>query len=69
MYIVIQCCQSSIVEYGTTVSVVDCVKFSALVNQCVMPSCSLGGSTYPQKEKKKPGTHHIIKYVLPVYII
>jgi hypothetical protein len=55
MYIVIQCCQSSIVEYGTTVSVVDCVKFSALVNQCVMPSCSLGGSTYPQKEKKKAG--------------
>ena len=52
MYIVIQCGLSSIVEYGTTVSVVDCVKFSVLVNQCVMPSCSLGGSTYPQKKKK-----------------
>ena len=24
---------SSIVEYGTTISVVDCVKFSVLVNQ------------------------------------
>jgi hypothetical protein len=59
MYIVIQCGRSSIVEYGTTVSVVDCVKFSVLVNQCVMPSCSLGGSTYPQK-KKMPGTHHIM---------
>ena len=34
MYIVIQCGRSSIVEYGTTVSVVDCVKFSVLVNQC-----------------------------------
>ena len=44
MYIVIQCVLSSIVEYGTTISVVDCVKFSVLVNQCVRPSCSLGGS-------------------------
>ena len=66
MYIVIQCGRSSIVEYGTTVSVVDCVKFSVLLNQCVMPSCSLGGSTYPQKKTKKktkkpmPGTHHIM---------
>ena len=52
MYIVIQCGRSSIVEYGTTVSVVDCVKFSVLVNQCVRPSCSLGGYTYPQKKKQ-----------------
>jgi hypothetical protein len=59
MYIVIQCCLSSIVEYCTTISVVDCVKFSVLVNQFVRPSCSLGGSTYPKKNPK-PGTHHII---------
>ena len=52
MYIVVQCGLSSIVEYGTTISVVDCVKFSALVNQCVRPSCSLGYSTYPQKNLK-----------------
>ena len=41
MYIVIQCGLSS------TISGVDCVKFSVLVNQCVRPSCSLGGSAYP----------------------
>ena len=41
---------SSIVEYGTTISVVDCVKFSVLVNQCVKSSCNLGGTTYPQKK-------------------
>jgi hypothetical protein len=51
MYIVVQCGLSSIVEYGTTMSVIDCVKFSVLVNQCVRPSCSLGSSTYPQKNK------------------
>ena len=42
---------TSKVEDGTTISVVDCVKFSVLVNQCVGPSCSLGNSTYPQKTK------------------
>ena len=46
MYIVVQCGLSSIVEYGTTISVVDFVQFSVLVNQCVIPSCTLGGSTY-----------------------
>jgi hypothetical protein len=51
MYIVVQCGLSSIVEDGTTISVVDCVKFSVLVNQCIRPSCSLRGSTYPQKNK------------------
>ena len=44
MYIVVQCGQASIVEDGTRISVVDCVKFSVLVNQCVRPSCSLGDS-------------------------
>jgi hypothetical protein len=29
MYIVVQCCLSSIVEYGATNYVVDCVTFSA----------------------------------------
>ena len=53
MYIVIQCGLSSIVEDGTTISVVDCVKFSVLVNHCVRPSCSLVGSTYPQKKQQK----------------
>ena len=53
MYIVVQCGLSSIVEYGKAISVVDCVKFSVLVNKCVRPSCSLGGSTYPQKNKKQ----------------
>ena len=51
MYIVVQCGLSSIVEYGTTISVVDCVNFSVLVNQYVRLSCSLGGYTYPQKNK------------------
>ena len=63
MYIVVQCDLSSIVEYGTTTSVVDCVKFPVLVNQCVRPSCCLGGSTYPKKKnqkKTKPSTHHIM---------
>ena len=46
MYIVVQCGQASIVEDGTRISVENCVKFSVLVNQCVRPSCSLGGSTY-----------------------
>ena len=50
---------SSIVEYGTTISVVDCVKFSVLVNQCVSPSCSLGGSTYPQKNKAGHSPHNV----------
>ena len=58
--IVVQCGLSSICEDGTTTSVVDCVQFSVLVNKCVRPSCSLGGSTYPKKKKTKPGTHHIM---------
>ena len=60
----IQCGLLSICEDGTTISVVDCVKFSVLVNKCVRPSCSLGGSTYPQKtpSKTKPGTLHIMYY-------
>ena len=52
IYIVVQSGLSSIVEYGTAISVVDCVKFSVLANQCVKPSCSFGGSTYPQKNNK-----------------
>jgi hypothetical protein len=51
MYIVVQCGLSSSVEYGTTISVVDCVNFSVLVNQYVRLSCSLGGYIYPQKNK------------------
>jgi hypothetical protein len=49
MYTVVQCGLSSIVEYGTAISVVDCVTFSVLANQFVRPSCSFGGSTYPKK--------------------
>ena len=64
LYIVVQCGLSSICEDGTMNSVVDCVQFSVLVNKCVRPSCSLGGSTYPQqqqkKKKTKPGTYHIM---------
>ena len=52
MYIVVQCGLSSIVEYDTTISVVDCVKKFVLVNQCVRLSCSLEGSTYPKKKNK-----------------
>jgi hypothetical protein len=55
MYIIVQCGLSSIVEYGTAISVVDCVQLSASVNKGVRPSCTLGSSTY----KKKTGTHHI----------
>ena len=65
LYIVVQCGLSSICEEGTTIFVVDCVKFSVLVNKCVRPSCNLGGSTFPQKNKKnktKSGTHHIMYY-------
>ena len=40
---------SVVCEDGTTISVVDGVNFSVLVNKCVRPSCSLGGSTYPPK--------------------
>jgi hypothetical protein len=36
MCIVAQCGLLSIVEYGTTVSVVDCVQFSVYVNQIFM---------------------------------
>ena len=50
LYIVIQCGRSSICEDDTTISLVDCVKFSVLVNKYVRPSCSLGGSTYPKKK-------------------
>lgn len=57
MYIVVKSGLLSIVEYGTTVSVVDCVQFAVYVNQCVRPSCSLRDSAYPQK---KPDTHHIM---------
>ena len=45
---------SSIVEYGTTISVVDCVKFSVLVNQCRV-FMWFRGSTYPQQQKNKAG--------------
>ena len=48
MYIIAKYGLSSIFEYGATISVVDCVECSVLVNQCVKPSCSLGGSTYPE---------------------
>ena len=58
VYIVVQC-GLVIVEYGTAISVVDCVKFSVLPNQCVRPSCSFGGSTYPQKNNK---AGHYIMY-------
>ena len=60
LYIVVQCGLSSICEDSTTISVVDRVKFSVLVNKCVRPSCSLGGSTYHKKKpntQTKPGTH------------
>jgi hypothetical protein len=53
LYIVVQFGMSSICEEGTTISVVDCVQFSVLVNKCVRPSCSLGTSTYPQKKTQK----------------
>jgi len=59
-------CRSSIVEYGTTISVVDCVKFSVLVNHGVRPSCSLGGSTYPQKKKAGHSPYNII-FVHDIY--
>ena len=61
MYIVVQCGLSSIVEYGTTTSVVDCLKFPVLVNQCVRPSYSLGGSTltYPQKNKARHSPYNV----------
>ena len=54
LYIVVQCGLSSICEDGTTIFVVDCVKFSVLVNKCVRSSCPLGGSTYPPKKNNKP---------------
>ena len=53
MYIVVQCGLSSVVEYGTIISVVNCVTFSVLVNHGIRPSCSLGGSTYPQKKESR----------------
>jgi hypothetical protein len=37
MYIVVQCDLSSIVEYGATIYVVDCVKNCVLVNYCARP--------------------------------
>ena len=54
---------SSIVEYGTTIYVVNCVTFL-----CISPSCTLGVTTYPQKKKKKtnPGTHHIKYHFWPM---
>ena len=53
MYVVVQCGLSSVVEDGTTISVVDCVKCSVLVNHCVRRSCSFWGSTYPKKKHTK----------------
>jgi hypothetical protein len=53
MYIVAQCGLSSIVEYGTTISVIDFVAFSVLVNQCVRPSFRLRGFTYPQNKQSR----------------
>ena len=52
MYNVVHYGLSSIVEYGTTICmyVVNCATFL-----CIRPSCTLGVSTYPQKEKKNPG--------------
>ena len=49
LYIVVQVGMSSICEDGTTISVVDCLQFSVLVNKCLRPSYSLGVSTYPQQ--------------------
>ena len=43
MYIVVQCGLSSIV----------------LVNQCVRPSYSLGGSTYPQKKNQRDSPYNV----------
>ena len=40
MYIVVQCGLSSIVEYGTAISVVDRAQLSVSVNKCVRPSCT-----------------------------
>jgi hypothetical protein len=37
LYIVVQCGLSLVCEDGTMISVVDCVKFSDLVNKCVRP--------------------------------
>ena len=51
MYNVVHYGLSSIVEYGTTIYAVNCVTFL-----CIRPSCTLGVSTYPQKEKKKNKT-------------
>ena len=51
MHIVVQCGISSVVENSPTISVVDCVKVYVLVNQCVRPSCTLGGSTYHKKTR------------------
>ena len=53
------CGLSSLVEYGTTMFVVDCVKFSVLVNQCVRPSCSLG-DLHILKKNTKPDTLQIM---------
>ena len=64
MYIVVQCGLSSIVEYGTTISVVDCVNFSVLVNQYVRLSCSLGGYIYPQKNKAGHSPYNVYFFVL-----
>ena len=52
MHIVVQCGLSSIVEYDTPVSVVDCVQFFAYVNQCVRSSCSFGDFAYPKKKSR-----------------
>ena len=67
MYTVVQCGLSSIVEYGTAISVVDCVTFSVLANQFVRPSCSFGGSTYPKK--MKPGTRHIMYHFCSMRLV
>ena len=63
VYIVVQCGLSSIVEYSTAISVVDCVKCSVLANQCVRPSCSFGGSTYPQKNNNAGHSSYNISFL------
>ena len=64
MFIVVQCGMSTIVEYGTTIYVVDCVKNYVFVNQSVTPSCALWGSTYQKKNKQRVVTIKSTIFVL-----
>ena len=66
MYNVVHYGLSSIVEYGTTIYVVNCVTFL-----CIRPSCTLGVSRYSQKEKKKKKTvtHHIKYHMTPSCVV